>query len=494
MSPMNRWLAVLISVLQASGAAMAQGTSLPYRSERLVVDGEVRDWRDGGARFVVERPPSEGEPAARAEVHVAWDSRALWVRFAVVDPTLHPPPPGVEGPALFQWDSVEIYVDGLGDRARRMNQDDFQILLAPDGRYAVLQGDPLLLELEELSVPKRERGAIAIAAAGATTADGYRVECAIPFAALGIEPAKGSRLALDLGLNDWLADHPLARQLAYDLETLRKLEGAPAGERAFTEHGLESETAEELERRLYRPWSLAGTGDFGHPEEWLAVELAGGPSAAARFVEALGPGRTLAGGAFATVLLVGAFGVVAEWRHRRRIAALLNRLAALEASSPQETPADEETDASVREVAPPSRGAAPPDPLDWLERSLDRPGGSGIRDSLERRAVAAVRARMGEPVTPTALAHEVHVSLRTLQRHLTATLGCSPGELILAVKMRAARRLLERGDLQVQEVAHRLGYDDPAHFSRRFKVYHGVAPATAIAEGDAERERRVGIA
>ena len=101
----------------------------------------------------------------------------------------------------------------------------------------------------------------------------------------------------------------------------------------------------------------------------------------------------------------------------------------------------------------------------------------------------AIHARLGEALAPGELAAALFVSLRSLQRHLGEALGCSPGELILAVKMREARRLLETGELQVQQVAHRVGYDDPAHFSRRFKAYFGLAPVIAVESARRPDER-----
>jgi AraC-like DNA-binding protein len=89
----------------------------------------------------------------------------------------------------------------------------------------------------------------------------------------------------------------------------------------------------------------------------------------------------------------------------------------------------------------------------------------------------AIHDRLAAPLAPTDLADALFVSLRTLERHLTEALGCTPSELILAVKMREARRLIARPELQVQEIARSVGYDDPAHFSRRFKAYFGLAPA-----------------
>ncbi len=132
---------------------------------------------------------------------------------------------------------------------------------------------------------------------------------------------------------------------------------------------------------------------------------------------------------------------------------------------------------------------APPDPLEWLEHAVERPPSADANERLELSAVRAIHARLGATIAPGALAGALFVSLRTLQRHLVESLGCSPGELILAVKMREARRLLETGELQVQQVAHRVGYDDPAHFSRRFKAYFGLAPVVAVESARRADER-----
>lgn len=484
----SRSLAIAVLALAGSGGGhSAPGPAtieIPHRTANLEIDGDASDWGSEAARFEIRRPATEGEPAARAAARLVWDRRALWVLLEVVDPTLHLAPPSIAGPELFQWDSVEIYLDGRGDRSRRMGADDFQFLLAPDGRYSVLQGDPLLLELEELEVPKRERESLVVEVAAARDPDGYRIECAIPFAAVGIAPRDGATIAIDLALNDWLADHPPLQQVRFDLDTVRKLDARPANEpSAYTDNGLAAELAAELERRLYRPWSLAGSRDFGHPQRWTLVRLTGGPAFAEQVVETLGPRRTLVGAALFAAVLV-ALGVIAdEWHHRRRIAVLLGRLATLEAMPP---PARE----GVAEGAATGAGGAArarppasrPEPLDYLERSAERAEDSGAHARLELRALKAILDRLDQPLSPAELSDQLFVSLRTLQRHLTGALACSPGELILAVKMREARRLLERGGLQVQEVARRVGYDDPAHFSRRFKAYHGASP-TAIGAG-----------
>jgi AraC-like DNA-binding protein len=460
------------------------------------VDGDASDWSRGSPPIVVERPGRAGEPRARATVRLAWDRNGLWALFEVVDPTFHAPPAGISGPALFQWDSVELYLDGRGDREPRMGSDDFQVILSPDGRAAALQGDPLLREIESLEVPKRERPSLAIEAAGRRTADGYVVECAIPFAALGIVPAEGREFALDLALNDWLDDHPPLEQLAFDLDTLHRLdrEGGPAPEET-SHHGLAGQGASRTEKDLYRPWSWTGGPDSGHPRAWRPARLVGAPPLAERLLATWGPARTLVAGGLTTVLLVaGALGT-SQWRHRRRLRLLLARITELEASPP--APADPSRPALAAASEPGSEAARSPsspfepahhDPLDWLARIAERDTGGVGPESFELRAMRAARARRAEPLTPARLAAEVCVSLRTLERHLAATLSCTPGELILAVKMREARHLLGLGGWQVQEVAHRVGFDDPSHFSRRYKSYFGEAPA-ATARAAAARAR-----
>jgi AraC-like DNA-binding protein len=100
-------------------------------------------------------------------------------------------------------------------------------------------------------------------------------------------------------------------------------------------------------------------------------------------------------------------------------------------------------------------------------------------ERLDVRAIRFLYSEISEPVTPQQLARQLAASLRTLQRSLAATLGCSPGELILAVKMREAKHRLVSGEWQVQDVARSVGFDDAFHFSRRFRAYYGVPPSQA---------------
>jgi AraC-like DNA-binding protein len=104
-------------------------------------------------------------------------------------------------------------------------------------------------------------------------------------------------------------------------------------------------------------------------------------------------------------------------------------------------------------------------------------GGDDQPVSLGAVAVARVHERIEECVTPADLADELAVSLRTLERGVALELGCTPRQLILALKMREARRLLESGAYRVNEVASQLGFATHSHFSRSFRTFYRVPPS-----------------
>ncbi len=101
----------------------------------------------------------------------------------------------------------------------------------------------------------------------------------------------------------------------------------------------------------------------------------------------------------------------------------------------------------------------------------------GSPRDLADQAVIRIHRRIGEPIQPSGLAEELNISLRTLERFLARSLECSPGQLILVVKMREARRLLESGQFRVGEVAHHLAFSDAAHFSRRYRQFYHCPPS-----------------
>lgn len=100
--------------------------------------------------------------------------------------------------------------------------------------------------------------------------------------------------------------------------------------------------------------------------------------------------------------------------------------------------------------------------------------------SLAGQAIRLVHSRIRDNLSPAELAAELAISLRTLERGMVTELGCSPRQLIMAMKMREARRLLESGGVRVNEVAFRLGFATPSHFSRSFRAFYRTPPSRFV--------------
>lgn len=103
------------------------------------------------------------------------------------------------------------------------------------------------------------------------------------------------------------------------------------------------------------------------------------------------------------------------------------------------------------------------------------PRHSGPRGAVTPAGLAATRAwaleRLGEPLSVPALARHAGVSPRTFARHFRAETGTTPARWLLDQRVLAARQLLERTSLPVEQIAVRSGFSTPAamreHFSRQ---------------------------
>jgi len=185
----------------------------------------------------------------------------------------------------------------------------------------------------------------------------------------------------------------------------------------------------------------------------------------------------------AVIALVVLVTVLRERHHRKRRETLETQLSSLEgvlvglagttSERPQTSTSDTIDDSSMAEDSFSPRGPLST-AISILQNDL-RPNLPGP-DRVDLRATYHVYEHLQQPLTPADLADGLNISLRSLQRGLAGTLSCTPRELILAIKMREAKRWLLEEDARVQEAARAVGFDDPFHFSRRFKAYYRVAP------------------
>jgi len=78
--------------------------------------------------------------------------------------------------------------------------------------------------------------------------------------------------------------------------------------------------------------------------------------------------------------------------------------------------------------------------------------------------------------SPSAYASKLNVSESYLNEALKKATGMSVSYWIQQEVVLEAKRLLYYSELNVKQITHKLGYDDPAYFSRVFKNITGTTP------------------
>ena len=93
-----------------------------------------------------------------------------------------------------------------------------------------------------------------------------------------------------------------------------------------------------------------------------------------------------------------------------------------------------------------------------------------------RKAKDIVLSRLAEPPTLQELANEIGLTLKKLKEGFKQIYGDSVFSFLLDYKMEVARKLLESGTHNVNEVGLKVGYSTSSHFIAAFKKKYGTTP------------------
>ena len=87
---------------------------------------------------------------------------------------------------------------------------------------------------------------------------------------------------------------------------------------------------------------------------------------------------------------------------------------------------------------------------------------------------------MAEPPTLQELSDEVGLNLKKLKEGFKQIYGDSVFSFLFDYKMEVARKLLESGENNVNEVGLKVGYSTASHFISAFKKKYGTTPKKYI--------------
>lgn len=120
-----------------------------------------------------------------------------------------------------------------------------------------------------------------------------------------------------------------------------------------------------------------------------------------------------------------------------------------------------------------------------LSRSVSRQENA---ECSEIRATAAyICEHFTQPLSLADCAARLHLSVSRFSHLFTKTIGISPYQYLLRLRLDRACELLLHTELDIRHIAQLIGFDDPSYFSRLFRKRFGGAPGTFRATYSQER-------
>ncbi|WEX78943.1 AraC family transcriptional regulator [Sinorhizobium numidicum] len=102
---------------------------------------------------------------------------------------------------------------------------------------------------------------------------------------------------------------------------------------------------------------------------------------------------------------------------------------------------------------------------------------SGLRDPVIGKVLGMLHEEPAHPWTLNELARRAGMSRAALAARFAHLIGHAPMQYLTLWRMQIAARLLAESSMKVAAVAHEVGYESDAAFSRAFKKIVGVSPA-----------------
>jgi AraC-like DNA-binding protein len=99
-----------------------------------------------------------------------------------------------------------------------------------------------------------------------------------------------------------------------------------------------------------------------------------------------------------------------------------------------------------------------------------------LRSAVDAAGLLVERLSDHQQLKLRAISKRMGMSTRTLQRRLKFC-GIDFEELVDETRRSQALRLMSEGTHTMTEIAYRIGYSDPAHFTRAFRRWTGAAPS-----------------
>ncbi len=113
---------------------------------------------------------------------------------------------------------------------------------------------------------------------------------------------------------------------------------------------------------------------------------------------------------------------------------------------------------------------------DWQARHKQGPH----REAIDR-IIDTMHDRSDGRWSVTAMARSAHLSERRFRQIFQSHTGQTPKQFYDGLRLDLGKALLEQGALRVGEVAERLGFSSPFHFSKAYSARFNIPPSHTLA-------------
>ena len=101
-----------------------------------------------------------------------------------------------------------------------------------------------------------------------------------------------------------------------------------------------------------------------------------------------------------------------------------------------------------------------------------------VTDQRLLLAVQFMEENLETPLRIAQLADMSGTSERQMERLFRKSLGMSPSEFYMGIRLKKARQMLLHATDKLAEISHLCGFSSPAHFTRAFCAKYGVSPSS----------------
>jgi AraC-like DNA-binding protein len=117
------------------------------------------------------------------------------------------------------------------------------------------------------------------------------------------------------------------------------------------------------------------------------------------------------------------------------------------------------------------------------ERAADVSDIFVFEDAFMIKFKAILNADFSDPdISADAISAKIGMSRAQLYRKLNSLTGRSVTQHLNAIRLENAKELLRAGDMNISEVAYKVGYNDPKYFGRLFSEAFGQSPSEFAAD------------